>query len=176
MTIQELLTEKGFVENVDYSLIDNQLLAIVKYRIIEATEDEQGNQIPESQIPYNENIPSLDSLMRECLLRDGKGAYLVSKYLDQQPIKPSGDINVDLFLMNGEGWRITNIIAPSIEYLYGLIDTVSPSIAQEQLNIESKAYLAETDWYIIREFETGKPCPTDIKSKREQMRLQYKGN
>jgi len=36
--------------------------------------------------------------------------------------------------------------------------------------IESKQYLASTDWYVIRKLETGKDIPAEVKLKREEAR------
>lgn len=41
---------------------------------------------------------------------------------------------------------------------------------QERTNIESLAYLRETDWMVTRFAETGTPIPDDIKQKRQQAR------
>lgn len=35
---------------------------------------------------------------------------------------------------------------------------------------EARRYLAETDWYVIREMETGDPIPGDIRAAREEAR------
>jgi len=35
---------------------------------------------------------------------------------------------------------------------------------------EAKAYLASTDWYVIRQSETGVKIPTDILNKRKEAR------
>jgi hypothetical protein len=37
--------------------------------------------------------------------------------------------------------------------------------------MEARKYLADTDWYIIRELDSGEPCPADIKAARAQARL-----
>lgn len=36
--------------------------------------------------------------------------------------------------------------------------------------IEAREYLDSTDWYVIREVETGKPMPDDVRIKREEAR------
>jgi hypothetical protein len=41
---------------------------------------------------------------------------------------------------------------------------------QAVINTKHRAYLAETDWYVIRMQETGKPIPDDIKAKRDEAR------
>ena len=41
---------------------------------------------------------------------------------------------------------------------------------QERINQEARAYLAETDWYVIRAQETGVEVPVDILQKRQEAR------
>ena len=41
---------------------------------------------------------------------------------------------------------------------------------QERINQEARAYLAETDWYVIRAQETGVEVPADILQKRQEAR------
>jgi len=46
--------------------------------------------------------------------------------------------------------------------------TVQLALLAEQE--EAKALLAATDWYIIREMDTGTPCPEDVKQARAAAR------
>lgn len=48
---------------------------------------------------------------------------------------------------------------------------LAQDIAQAQINEQSRKYLASTDWYVIRETETGIPCPAEIKTQRTAARL-----
>ena len=41
---------------------------------------------------------------------------------------------------------------------------------QAQANAEARAYLASTDWYIVRKAETGTEIPADILEKRQTAR------
>lgn len=41
---------------------------------------------------------------------------------------------------------------------------------QQKTNLISEDYLRKTDWYIIRETETGVECPPEIKTLRQQAR------
>lgn len=41
---------------------------------------------------------------------------------------------------------------------------------QAQANAEARAYLARTDWYVIRLQETGEPVPSDILAERAAAR------
>jgi hypothetical protein len=50
------------------------------------------------------------------------------------------------------------------------IQDISAQLAQEELNAESLKYLAETDWMVIRELDSGELCPQDIKDARSSAR------
>lgn len=43
---------------------------------------------------------------------------------------------------------------------------------QAQANAEAKEYLASTDWYVTRFTETGKEISEEVKTKRDEARLQ----
>lgn len=51
-----------------------------------------------------------------------------------------------------------------------VIEDVSAQAAQDRINQEALAYLAETDWYILREMDGGTPCPEEIKTARAEAR------
>lgn len=44
------------------------------------------------------------------------------------------------------------------------------SRASEVARAEARAYLASTDWYVVRQAETGKPIPEEVSLKRDQAR------
>lgn len=49
--------------------------------------------------------------------------------------------------------------------------TIAISVKNQLLiNIEAQKYLASTDWYIIREMDSGVACPQDIKDARAAAR------
>ncbi len=50
------------------------------------------------------------------------------------------------------------------------IEDITAQVAQEAINAEALAYLASTDWLVIREVDAGVPCPEDIKQKRAEAR------
>lgn len=41
---------------------------------------------------------------------------------------------------------------------------------QEQINQEARQYLAETDWYVVRELDTGVAMPDEVRQKRAEAR------
>jgi hypothetical protein len=43
--------------------------------------------------------------------------------------------------------------------------------AQQKINAEALAYLASTDWMVVREVETQVPCPLEVKQLRAEARL-----
>jgi hypothetical protein len=43
-------------------------------------------------------------------------------------------------------------------------------VNQQKQNEEALKYLAETDWYIIREMDSGIECPGDVKQLRAEAR------
>jgi hypothetical protein len=45
---------------------------------------------------------------------------------------------------------------------------------QDRINTDSLAYLAETDWYVIRNQETGVPVPADVLERRAAARVTVK--
>lgn len=53
-----------------------------------------------------------------------------------------------------------------------LIDPPAPTDEQlqEQANAKARAYLASTDWYIVRKAETGVEVPQEILDKRQEAR------
>jgi hypothetical protein len=62
----------------------------------------------------------------------------------------------------------TGVILPA-EYTIEIED-ITAQVAQEAVNAEALAYLASTDWLIIREVDAGVPCPAEIKAERAAAR------
>lgn len=59
------------------------------------------------------------------------------------------------------------------EYFFEIQD-VTEATEQDRINQESLAYLASTDWIVIRSVDEGIPVPEDIKAKRQESRLKIK--
>ncbi len=60
------------------------------------------------------------------------------------------------------------VVTPA-EYEILIID-ISEQVNQQKINSEALAYLASTDWYILREMDEGTPCPEEIKTARQEAR------
>lgn len=50
------------------------------------------------------------------------------------------------------------------------IEDMSAKLEQERVNSEALAFLAATDYLIIREMDNGVPCPVEIKAQRQAAR------
>jgi hypothetical protein len=48
--------------------------------------------------------------------------------------------------------------------------TIVDEMARQDTNQESLKYLKDSDWYVTRQAETGKPIPEDILTKRQAAR------
>jgi len=48
---------------------------------------------------------------------------------------------------------------------------VSAQVEQDKINAEALAYLASTDWMVVREVETQVPCPLGVKQLRAEARI-----
>jgi len=55
------------------------------------------------------------------------------------------------------------------EYTIEIVD-ITAEVEQERINAESLAYLASTDWMVIRAQETGVPVPAEILAERQAAR------
>jgi hypothetical protein len=51
------------------------------------------------------------------------------------------------------------------------IEDLTVQLQLEKEKQEAIKYLADTDWYIIRELDNGTPCPVEIKQLRAEARL-----
>ena len=49
-------------------------------------------------------------------------------------------------------------------------DKLETQEAQDKINAEARAYLASTDWYIIRKQETGEEIPQEVLNARAEAR------
>ncbi len=55
------------------------------------------------------------------------------------------------------------------EYTIEVLD-ITAQVEQEKTNAEALAYLASTDWLVIREMDAGVPCPAEVKAERAAAR------
>lgn len=51
-----------------------------------------------------------------------------------------------------------------------IIEDVTAEVDRAKANAEAQAYLAATDWYVIREMDEGTPCPPEVKLARAEAR------
>lgn len=54
------------------------------------------------------------------------------------------------------------------------IEDITAKLEQDKINAEALAYLASTDWLIVRQMDTGTPCPEEIRLARQAARERIK--
>lgn len=141
--IIELLTQKGFVQGVDYSFDNGEIVLLPKVRLIEHAEvpavlDAEGVEIEPAKPAYTEeetyyeSLPSLAELKAEAV-RLSDPAMLIGEYLKGKQVFEEDSLNLDLFLSGQDGWRFREVPAPSIDDLFNLIEPVKSALTAETL-------------------------------------------
>jgi len=109
-----------------------------------------------------------------------------SPYQPEKIIQPGSGASPAVYNESGEMVQseipaIQEIIEPAVpevshkevklraEYTVEIID-ITAQVEQEKTNAEALAYLASTDWMVIREMDCGVVCPADIKAARAAAR------
>lgn len=111
------------------------------------------------------------------------GVYIGSEQADESPLEPGvflipanattiapPDAPLGMqAVWEGEKWGLQQIPEPP-----PAPPAPEPLTPQEQTNADMRAYLQQTDWYVIRFAETGVPVPEDITSARTAARAAIK--
>jgi hypothetical protein len=128
--IIELLTQKGFVQNVDYSYENGELVALEQTRMIMQIDEDTQEEVQVEEAFYAD-LPSLAELKLEAV-RQSDPALLISEYLKGKPVSDDDSLNVELFLNGQGGWRFAQVEAPNIDELFNLIQPVQEAQAIAQ--------------------------------------------
>jgi hypothetical protein len=198
MNIARILSHLGLTEAVDYNIVDNAIVMLPKTRMVEQIiehdavaeqRDENDNIIVEAQEAYTETVmveeqytpaaPSQDQLDRaelELRVADlGDVMELVGEYLKDHVANEDESINPEAFAVAhindpaSSFWRMS-IAKPSLAQLEALRADLDPKKAAKAESDAALKFLAETDFYIIREMDNGVPCPAEIKAARQAAR------
>ena len=187
MTVQEKLLP--LQENIDYRIEGDSLVAIPKTRqveqkiphtqIVPAEFDAHGVEIsPQSEIvtyesvfvteTYTEQLPSLESVKLSII----DVAIAVSEYLsDKQDLVDHENDSINIVDNTLFAFNFKNIPHPSNAELLACYDVAIVKSSQAAINTEALKYLADTDYLVIREVDSGVPCPVEIKQLRAEARL-----
>jgi hypothetical protein len=95
---------------------------------------------------------------------------LIDAYLKQHEADRHEDDSLNVCDGSIVRWDFKNIPQPSMEELEALQESVQTKIDQEAINKEALAYLLNTDWMVIREIDSGVPCPEQVKTLRAEAR------
>lgn len=85
------------------------------------------------------------------------GAYLESELSESEIATKTGIIEIE---------EIVKHVIPD-QFIVEIAEKLS---TQQEINMNAKKYLSETDWYCIRHVETGVAIPTDILNARAMAR------
>lgn len=80
-------------------------------------------------------------------------------------------------VLDEQGQEITPEVIETIDHLaeYEIIEEdITEQLAQAKANQEALAYLSKTDWYIVRQMDSGEPVPPEVKQKRAEARERIK--
>ncbi len=78
-------------------------------------------------------------------------SILINEYIKDKQISEDDSLNLSLFISGDtSGWRFKNIPAPSLEELKALEPQVSSAQSQQAINADSMAFLASTDFKVLR--------------------------
>jgi hypothetical protein len=98
-------------------------------------------------------------------------ALLVNEYLKgKEELRDFENDSLNIVDNQIMEWSFANISQPTMEELEALQESVQVRMDQEAINKEALAYLASTDWMVIRAMDSGEPCPEDVKQARAEAR------
>lgn len=77
----------------------------------------------------------------------------------------------ELSALEADAWLARHLAKGTFGTDFEVIETdITAELAQAQTNVQALAYLAATDFLIIREMDNGVPCPQEIKDLRQAAR------
>ena len=174
MTIQQKLLP--LVENIDYAIIDGELIPLPKTRQVEQTiHHEATEEVPaydevvlQDEV-FFEQLPSLESVKLSII----DVAIAVSEYLsDKQELRDLENDSINIVNNTIHSFNFKNIPHPSVAELLACYEVAIARSSQAAINAEALKYLADTDYLVIRALEdTNKPVSEEIKQLRAAARL-----
>jgi hypothetical protein len=185
-TIQNKLLP--LIENVDYSIQNDELIALPKKRMVpqiihhEAVAEvlDENGVVVSVEVPafdetvqveetYTEQVPTLNELKLSCVL---DVALAVSEYLaDKQNLVDRENDSINIVDNRIHSFTFANIPHPSIDELLACYEAAAAKNTQAAINDEARKYLADTDYLVIREIDSGVVCPVEVKQLRAAARL-----
>jgi len=110
-----------------------------------------------------QTLEEAESYKAECIVTEkwGKVAYT--------EIIPAKDAVLDENGVEIEPAVSEQLIEHPAEFTIEIVD-ITAQVEQERINAESLAYLASTDWMVIRQMDSGIPMPEDVKQARQEAR------
>lgn len=123
----------------------------------------------QEQITNQGFFPSTEEAQAWLTKHEGMRTFGQPKQIIQQQVELSPAVVAEDGSILQEAVLETKEIELAGDYEVEITDITS-KLEQEKVNAEALAFLAATDFYIIRELDNGVPCPADIKAKRQEAR------
>ena len=90
--------------------------------------------------------------------------------IENDGFRVNGNMCVPVSLDNADYVLVAEWIAEGNTPAPEFTDAEIAANTQAELNVTSRAYLASTDWYATRKYETGVAIPADVTTAREAAR------
>ena len=129
----------------------------------------QINIKKQNQITNQASFPTTEEAQAWLAHHEGMKSFGQPKQLVQQQVELSpAVIAEDGSVLQEAVIEMQEVYIPG-SYEVEVTDITS-QLEQEKINAEALAFLAATDFYIIRELDNGVPCPAEIKAERQAAR------
>ena len=143
-----------------------------------------GHGLPERWVPHKDEGGSYDEadFIEERVVEDEPAVepVLISEGIPAKPaVYDNGNLiseateEVPAVYTEGVPAKTHKEVKLKAEYTVEIED-ITEKLEQEKVNAEAMAYLASTDWLIVRQMDSGVMCPEDIKLARQAARDRIK--
>lgn len=165
--MKKLIIKKQGLEVQHCKFDDEQVMQdFIKLLADQAPWGKPDRWLPDSPMsPLSDEEKAKAQESRKVIVKEAKPESIVQV---QKELEDGSIVTEDVVMPAVEEESYMEYFFPA-EYTIEITD-ITVEIEQEKANAEALAYLAETDWLMIRELEIGKPMPEEIKIKRQEAR------
>lgn len=122
----------------------------------------------DSQVTNQGTFPTMEEAQAWLDKHDAMGTFgQKAQVIEQQVEIAPAVIDAEGNEIVAAQFEMQQISIPGYEVV---MEDLSAQMLQEKINAEALAYLASTDWLIIRELDSGEVCPAEVKAERAACR------
>jgi hypothetical protein len=192
MNIKKILESRGLIEGVDFTITPEGFSKVAKTRMVDQeivhpaipavmngetvieqaiasyTETIQVEETYFAVFPSNEEIVEMNKNLE---IEAVDIALLIEAFLaDKQSLRDVENDSINIVDNRIHTWNFANIPQPTRDELHALVAPSKAKQTQDEINAASLKHLADTDYLIIRELDSGVACPIEIKNSRAAAR------